>query len=38
MIEAAKKLNRYPGKCFFHINVADDLRLFDDNTFDFVMT
>lgn len=38
MIEEAEKFNRHPGECVFHLNLADDLRLFDDNTFDLVMS
>jgi glycosyltransferase involved in cell wall biosynthesis/SAM-dependent methyltransferase len=38
MIETAKNLNQNPAKCFFHLNKADDLRIFDEDTFDFVLT
>lgn len=38
MIEAAEKLNRYAEKCFFHVNLADDLGFLDDDTFDLVMS
>jgi ubiquinone/menaquinone biosynthesis C-methylase UbiE len=38
MVETARKLNRYPDRGFFHVNVSDDLRIFDDHTFDFVLT
>jgi SAM-dependent methyltransferase len=36
MIELARKYDRYPGRCYYHLNGTDDLALFEDNTFDFV--
>jgi len=38
MIELAKKYNRYPDKCFYLINEDNQLRQFQDNTFDFIYT
>lgn len=36
MIELARKYDRFPGRCHYHLNETDDLALFQDNTFDFV--
>ena len=36
MIELARRYNRYGNKCRYLLNDSDDLRLFHDNTFDFV--
>jgi SAM-dependent methyltransferase len=36
MLEAARKYDRGTGKCTFHLNSSDDLRLFPDGHFDFV--
>jgi SAM-dependent methyltransferase len=36
MIEAAERLNRFPQRCRFHLNVAEDLALFPDDSFDLV--
>jgi SAM-dependent methyltransferase len=36
MIELAEQYNRRGDRCRFHLNLHDDLRLFDDETFDFV--
>src|SRR5688572_10464235 len=36
MIERARALNRVGDRCAYHVNSTDDLRLFDDATFDFV--
>jgi glycosyltransferase involved in cell wall biosynthesis/SAM-dependent methyltransferase len=36
MIAKAKALNRHGDRCIYHLNEAPHLRLFDDNTFDFV--
>jgi SAM-dependent methyltransferase len=36
MITRAQKLNRHGGRCRYHLNERDDLRIFGDNTFDFV--
>ena len=38
MIELAEQYNRHPGRCRYCLNEADDLRAFDDNTFDFIYT
>ncbi len=38
MVETAKSLDRSEGKCFFYLNLAENLRCFPDNTFDFVIT
>lgn len=36
MIRVARKYNRYGNRCQYYLNEADDLRLFEDNTFDFI--
>jgi ubiquinone/menaquinone biosynthesis C-methylase UbiE len=36
MIRLAKRYNRHPDRCRYHLNDAPDLRLFRDRTFDFV--
>ena len=36
MIEAAERLNRYPHRCRYHLNKAQNLELFPDASFDFV--
>ncbi len=36
MIRSAQGFNRHGDKCTYRVNVSDDLRLFEDNTFDFV--
>ncbi len=36
MIDQAKKFNPRPGKCKFELNRRDDLRLFSDNSLDFI--
>ncbi len=36
MIELARKYNRYGDKCKYYLNEANDLRLFEGNTFDFI--
>jgi SAM-dependent methyltransferase len=36
MIKLARRYNRRGGRCRFHVNPSDDLRLFEDATFDFV--
>ena len=36
MIEAAERLNRFPGRCRYHLNLADDLALFPDGSFDLI--
>lgn len=36
MIEQARRLNRNGSRCTYHLNETNDLRLFDDGTFDFV--
>lgn len=38
MIELADRLNPHGQRCRFHVNQRNDLRLFDDATFDFVYT
>jgi ubiquinone/menaquinone biosynthesis C-methylase UbiE len=38
MIEQAVRLNRYGDRCRYHVNASQDLRLFPENTFDFVYT
>lgn len=36
MIDLARQLNRHGLKCKYYINEKDDLRLFNDDTFDFI--
>jgi len=36
MIELARKYNRYPNKCKYYLNEANNLSLFKDNSFDFI--
>lgn len=36
MIELAEKYNRYGSKCHYYTNSAQDLSLFEDNSFDFI--
>jgi SAM-dependent methyltransferase len=36
MIELARKYNQFPERCRYHLNSHQDLRLFDDRTFDFI--
>jgi SAM-dependent methyltransferase len=36
MISAASQFNRFGDRCRYHLNEKDDLRLFDDNQFDFM--
>ncbi len=36
MIELARHHNKYPGRVEYHLNVADDLSLFEDGRFDFI--
>lgn len=36
MIEAARQFNRYPNKCKYYLNKADNLNLFKSDTFDFI--
>jgi SAM-dependent methyltransferase len=38
MIEIAERHNRHADRCHYHLNVAPDLSLFPDATFDFVYT
>ena len=38
MVKLARKYNRHGSKCTYHLNETDDLRLFPDETFDFVYT
>ena len=38
MIRLANTYNRHRGRCHYHLNETDDLRLFADDTFDFVHT
>lgn len=38
MITLAKGRNRCPGKCFYHLNDQDNLSLFPNNQFDFVIS
>jgi ubiquinone/menaquinone biosynthesis C-methylase UbiE len=36
MIEHARSFNRHPERCLFHLNSSNELRMFEDNWFDFV--
>jgi len=36
MIELAKKFNKYSDRCFYYVNNNNDIRQFDDNSFDFI--
>jgi ubiquinone/menaquinone biosynthesis C-methylase UbiE len=36
MIELARTYNRYHGKCRYFVNDTNELKLFEDNTFDFI--
>lgn len=38
MIDLSKKLNRYEGRCSYFLNERDDLKIFEDNTFNFIYT
>jgi SAM-dependent methyltransferase len=38
MLRHARRYNRHPGRCTYHLNVAGDLSLFADASFDFVYT
>jgi SAM-dependent methyltransferase len=36
MLELARQFNRFPERCRYHLNSNQDLRLFPDQTFDFI--
>ena len=36
MIAGANRYNQYPTRCHYHLNDQDNLRLFPDNSFDFI--
>ncbi len=38
MIELANNYNRYGNKCNYHLNEEDNLKLFSNDTFDFIYT
>jgi ubiquinone/menaquinone biosynthesis C-methylase UbiE len=38
MIDGARRFNRFGKRVTYHVNDQDDLRLFDDDSFDFVMS
>lgn len=38
MLEQAEQLNRYPGRCFYHLNLSNDLARFAEGTFSFLYT
>lgn len=38
MIELANKHNRYGKRCIYHLNKKDDLSLFRENEFDFILS
>jgi ubiquinone/menaquinone biosynthesis C-methylase UbiE len=38
MIELANQYNRYGSKCSYFLNETEELKLFDDNCFDFIYT
>ena len=36
MLDTARRHNRYPERCTYHLNASSDLALFGDRSFDFV--
>ncbi len=36
MVERARELNRFGDRCAYHVNSANDLRVFRDESFDFI--
>ena len=36
MIELGERLNKHPGRCHYHLNVANDLSRFGESSFDLV--
>ena len=38
MIEHARLYNRFGDRCRYHLNTQDDLALFQDDSFDFILT
>ncbi len=36
MIELAQQYNQFGERCLYHLNETDDLRLFENQTFDFI--
>jgi len=38
MIDLAEEMNLHPDRIRFHLNAADELSLFDDDSFDFVLS
>src|SRR5947209_8237630 len=38
MVEQARRVNRHGDRCRYHVNPASDLRLFESETFDFVLS
>jgi SAM-dependent methyltransferase len=36
MVDLANKFNSFGDRCQYHVNISDDLQLFDANTFDFI--
>jgi SAM-dependent methyltransferase len=36
MIEKARRFNRHGGRCLYHVNAADNLSLFPDDSFDLI--
>lgn len=38
MIELARQYNQHDNKCRYYLNETDNLKLFDDNSFDFIFT
>ena len=36
MIGHAERFNQHPGKCHFHLNGCDNLKIFSDDHFDFI--
>ena len=38
MIELARKYNRYPDRCRYHVNDSPDLSMFSDGSFDFILS
>jgi SAM-dependent methyltransferase len=36
MVSQAQEFNRYPDRCFFHVNDKPDLKIFPNKSFDFI--
>lgn len=38
MVDRAREYNHFGDRCRYHVNTHDDLRMFDDGSFDFALT